>query len=154
MIPSITIRFTLNGDPIERTTHTDARLLDLLRHECGATGTKEGCGEGECGACTVWLDGLPVNSCLVPAFQVEGRAVQTVESITTAEAELLNSTGTAQCGACTPGIVMTARWLADHPEVLDSGVALRQFMAGNLCRCTGYDAVMAGVKKLVEAKRA
>ena len=73
--------FTLNGEPVARTVPLDARLLDVLRYDCGCPGTKEGCGEGECGACTVILDGLPVNSCLVPAFQVQGQRVETVESV-------------------------------------------------------------------------
>jgi aerobic-type carbon monoxide dehydrogenase small subunit (CoxS/CutS family) len=143
------IQFILNGEATEVEAAASARLLDVLRNECGLTGTKEGCGEGECGACTVWLDGLPVNSCLVPAFQVEGCEVRTVESVEPRLIEKLNSTGAAQCGACTPGIVMTTRWIQAHPEVLEEN-SLRQFMAGNLCRCTGYDAIMDGVEKVLE----
>ncbi len=140
----MTLRFTLNGKDAAVETSLDARLLDVLRYDCACTGTKEGCGEGECGACTVLLDGLPVNSCLVPAFQVEGRRVETVESTTAELATLLNSTGTSQCGACTPGIVMSIRWLAEHPDVAGK-MSLREFMSGNLCRCTGYDGVIEGV---------
>lgn len=139
------LTFTLNGERVTRSVPLDARLLDVLRYDCGCTGTKEGCGEGECGACTVLLDDLPVNSCLVPAFQVQGRSVETVESVTPTLAESLNQTGTAQCGACSPGIVMSIRWLRRHPEVA-SQVNLRRFMSGNLCRCTGYDGVIAGVE--------
>ncbi len=142
------LSFTLNGKPIKRSVPLDARLLDVLRYDCGCTGTKEGCGEGECGACTVLLDDLPVNSCLVPAFQVRGRAVRTVESVGLDVLEELNKTGTSQCGACTPGIVMSIRWLQEHPEVA-SKIDLRSLMSGNLCRCTGYDGIIAGVRQVL-----
>ncbi len=146
------LTFTLNGQDVTRSVPLDARLLDVLRYDFACPGTKEGCGEGECGACTVILDGLPVNSCLVPAFQAAGREVITVESVAPELAAKLNATGTSQCGSCTPGIVMTARWLADHPEVLEQ-TSLREFMSGNLCRCTGYDGVIEGVESVVSKKK-
>ncbi len=139
------LTFTLNGQSITRMVPLDARLLDVLRYDCDCTGTKEGCGEGECGACTVLLEGLPVNACLVPAFQVNGQEVVTVESTAAPLLEVLNQTGTSQCGACTPGIVMSMRYLLDHPDLADR-VDLREFMSGNLCRCTGYDGVIEGLR--------
>ncbi|RMF75850.1 MAG: (2Fe-2S)-binding protein [Planctomycetota bacterium] len=141
----IELTFTLNGDDAAVRVAADARLLDVLRNECGATGTKEGCGEGECGACTVLLDGLPVNSCLVPAFQVAGCDVRTVESTDPATADTLNACGAAQCGACTPGVVMAVRWLIDHAGKARAA-DLREAMSGNLCRCTGYDGIIAGLE--------
>ncbi|MFQ5491377.1 MAG: (2Fe-2S)-binding protein [Phycisphaerae bacterium] len=143
------LTFTLNGQPIRRSVPTDARLLDVLRYDCDCPGTKEGCGEGECGACTVLLDGLPVNACLVPAFQVAGSEVVTVESAAPPLLEVLNRTGTSQCGACTPGIVMSMRYLLDHPDLADR-VDPREFMSGNLCRCTGYDGVIEGLRQALD----
>jgi carbon-monoxide dehydrogenase small subunit len=90
-----------------------------------------------------------VNSCLVPAFQVDGRSVKTAESVEPEPLEKMNETGTAQCGACAPGVVMTARWLRGNPGLLKN-IPLRQFTAGNLCRCTGYDAVLKDVEKMIE----
>jgi aerobic-type carbon monoxide dehydrogenase small subunit (CoxS/CutS family) len=147
--PEITLSFTLNGEPVSVPVDPAARLLDLLRYDLGLTGTKEGCGEGECGACTVWLDGLPADSCLVPAFQVAGRDVRTIESVDPARVRELRSAGATQCGACTPGVVMTALWILENPSLLSTHT-VRELMAGNLCRCTGYDGIIEGVEAAID----
>ncbi|MDX1501897.1 MAG: (2Fe-2S)-binding protein [Thermoanaerobaculia bacterium] len=139
------IRLTVNGTSRELDAHPMARLLDVLRQELDLTGTKEGCGEGECGACTVILDGEPVLSCLVPVLQAGGREVETVEGLAEGEGreflERFVNTGGVQCGACTPGIVVTARaLLARDPE--PSREQIREALAGNLCRCTGYEGIL------------
>ena len=128
----------VEGPPLER-------LLDVLREQLDLTGTKEGCGEGECGACTVLLDGEPVLSCLVPIAQCGGRQVTTVEAIAAdpAAAALLErfvGGGGVQCGACTPGIVVTA-WALLQRDPHPSRAAVRRALAGNLCRCTGYEGI-------------
>ena len=138
----------LNGQPVSLDIEPTERLLDVLRYRVGLTGTKEGCGEGECGSCTVWLDGLPAFSCLVPAYQVRGVSVQTVESLDPQTLEPLLTHGATQCGACTPGVAMMASWIRDHPEML-ARHTIRELMAGNLCRCTGYDGIVRGVEAMI-----
>ena len=138
------VSFTLNGAPASVEVDPAERLLDTLRYHLRLTGTKEGCGEGECGACTVYLDGLPVNSCLVPTWQARGRVVETVESLDPESLRPLLASGATQCGACTPGVAMTACWIRRHPELLATH-SLRELMAGNLCRCTGYDGIVDGL---------
>ena len=137
--------FTLNGQPAEVDGHPMERLLDVVRERLGLTGTKEGCGEGECGACTVLLDGEPVLSCLVPLFQCEGRRIETVEGIADGPAreflERFVATGGVQCGACTPGIVVTA-WALLQRNGTPSREEAREALAGNLCRCTGYEGIL------------
>jgi carbon-monoxide dehydrogenase small subunit len=138
------VRFTLNGAAVEVDAHPMKRLLDLLREECALTGTKEGCGEGECGACTVLIDGVPVCSCLIPAAQAEGATVLTIEGLGDAhplQRCFMDEVG-AQCGICTPGMIMAAC-------VLERGASLddiRVGLAGNLCRCTGYSAIYRAVQ--------
>ncbi len=133
------------------------RLLDVIREDFELTGTKEGCGEGECGACTVLIDGEPVNSCLVPVAQAEGFRVETVESLGTRSrlSTLQNAfleEGGAQCGICTPGVLMAA--LAHLREGGSSdALSIRTALAGNLCRCTGYQHIVASVAKAAKRKR-
>lgn len=139
------MRFTLNGREVELDAHPMARLLDVLRETCGLVGTKEGCGEGECGACTVLVDGEPVCSCLVPVAQVEGAAVTTIEALGEDHPlvrAFVDEAG-AQCGMCTPGMILTALTLGSRPTRLE----LQRGLAGNLCRCTGYEAIYRAIRK-------
>ena len=139
------MRLTLNGEARDAVSAPMSRLLDVLREEFGLTGTKEGCGEGECGACTVLIDGAPVCSCLVPLAQVDGANVQTIEGLGDdhpLQHEFMNEVG-AQCGICTPGMIMAALSLGENPTLDDIKVAL----AGNLCRCTGYAAIYRAIMK-------
>src|SRR5437762_8814199 len=115
---ALSVTFTLNGKPVSLGVDPAARLLDTLRYQLALTGTKEGCGEGECGACTVYLDGVPVNSCLVPTYQVRGQRVETVESLEPGALEPFERCGATQCGARTPGVVTPASWIRQHPELL------------------------------------
>ena len=141
---TVQVVFTLNGAAVSLDLDPAERLLDTLRYRLGLTGTKEGCGEGECGACTVYLDGLPVNSCLVPTYQVRGARVESVEAIAAERLGPFLAQGATQCGACTPGVVMTALWIGAHPELLETHT-IRELMAGNLCRCSGYDGIVDAV---------
>ena len=145
---AISITFRLNGAVVSVPISPSDRLLDTLREGLGLTGTKEGCGEGECGACTVWLDGLPVCSCLVPSYQARGRRVDTIEGVDPGSLGPYLASGATQCGACTPGVVMAAQWIRAHPELLATH-SLRELMAGNLCRCTGYDGIVDAVARAI-----
>ena len=139
------MRLSLNGKRTRLTVHPLKRLLDVLREDCGLTGTKEGCGEGECGACTVLIDGLPVNSCLVPASHVEGARVTTIEGLGGRHPlqRAFVALGGAQCGICTPGMIMAAVALGRKPSL----ERVRTGLAGNLCRCTGYQAIYRSIQK-------
>src|SRR5213593_1664707 len=148
------MRFTLNSQAVSFEGSGARRLLDVLREELGATGTKEGCGEWECGACSVLIDGEVVDSCLVAVGQVEGRQVTTVEGLAaggrlTALQQAFIEHGAAQCGICTPGMLLAAHALLQQTTRL-SAADVREGLAGNLCRCTGYtkiiDAVLACAK--------
>ena len=145
------IALTLNGRKVEVAIDPRERLLDTLRYRLNLPGSKEGCGEGECGACTVLMDGMPVNSCLVPTFQTRGRDIRTIESVAPGSLANMLASGATQCGACTPGVVMTANWVREHPEVLKTH-SMREIMAGNLCRCTGYDGIIDGLKTWIHDK--
>jgi len=137
--------FHLNGKRTRLVAHPLKRLLDALREDCGLTGTKEGCGEGECGACTVLIDGLPVNSCLVPVAHVAGTRVTTIEGLSGRHPlqRAFVAQGGAQCGICTPGMIMAAVALGPRPSMDE----MRTGLAGNLCRCTGYSAIYRSIRK-------
>ncbi len=143
------MRFTLNGHAVSFEGSGARRLLDVLREELGATGTKEGCGEGECGACSVLIDGEVVDSCLVAVGQVEGREVTTVEGLAdggrlTALQQAFIEQGAAQCGICTPGMLLAAHVLLQQSRRLTAD-DVREGLAGNLCRCTGYTKIIDAV---------
>jgi len=143
------ISFTLNGAPTTLDADPLRRLLDVLREDLGLMGTKEGCGEGECGACTVLLDGKPVTSCLVNMVNVRGREVTTVEGVAqTPEGRLLvdclHEAEAVQCGFCFPGIVCTATAYLRAGGIADEE-RIRAALAGNICRCTGYELIIKGV---------
>jgi len=144
------IRFTVNGQPEYASVPATMTLLDLLRDRLAHTGTKEGCGVGECGACTVLLDGKPVTSCLMLAVEVDGRDVETIEGEAVGgELSVLQQafidTGAIQCGFCTPGMIMSARGLLNRtPNPSDEDIV--EAIAGNLCRCTGYESIVAAIR--------
>jgi carbon-monoxide dehydrogenase small subunit len=139
------MRITLNGKRVRVDAHPMTRLLDAVREHCGLTGTKEGCGEGECGACTVLVDGQPVNSCLVPLAQVANARVTTIEGL--GGSHPLQKTfvefGGAQCGICTPGMILAALALGPKP----SRAAMKTGLAANICRCTGYAAIYTSIER-------
>src|SRR5205823_7788939 len=157
----MTYRFHVNGEAVEMEAPGMRRLLDVLREDLGLTGTKEGCGEGECGACSVLLDGDVVDSCLVPICQADGHMIRTVEGLALASGSGLRSeaaaspqldplqaafleTGGAQCGICTPGMLMAGQaFLASGADPTDE--AIREAIAGNLCRCTGYTKIVDAI---------
>jgi carbon-monoxide dehydrogenase small subunit len=151
------IHFALNGREVSIEADAETRLLDVLREDLHLAGTKEGCGEGECGACTVLLDGLPVNSCLIPAPQVDGRDVLTIEGL--AEGNHLHplqaafvEQGAVQCGFCTPGFVLSAyALLRSNSSPTDEEIITA--LEGNLCRCTGYGKIVSAVRSAAERMR-
>lgn len=147
------IELQVNGEIVLLEGEPMARLLDVLREHLGLIGTKEGCGEGECGACTVLIDGEPVLSCLTPLFQCQGKTIDTIEGIAANQAkdfiEGFVATGGVQCGACTPGVVISA-WALLQKNESPSREEIQDALAGNLCRCTGYE----GIYRAFEARQA
>ena len=151
----IELSCTVNGVPRKASVYPMARLLDVLRDQMRLTGTKEGCGEGECGACSVIVDGALVNSCLMPVLQAEGANIRTIEGIAAGDKlhavqEAFLQYGGAQCGMCTPGMVLAAVNLLERiPHPTDAEI--RNGLAGNLCRCTGYVKIFEAVVKACES---
>ena len=148
----MTIQFRLNGRSVQVEAPSHWTLLRLLREKLGLTGTKEGCGIGECGTCTVLLDGMPVNSCLVLAPKVEGREVQTVEGLGTRDnlhplQKSFIDHGAVQCGFCTPGMLMSSKaFLEKNPR--PSREEIKDAISGHLCRCTGYNQIIEAIEKI------
>jgi carbon-monoxide dehydrogenase small subunit len=148
--PNITVACVVNGAAVTIEGHPLTRLLDALRNDLRLTGTKEGCGEGECGACSVLIDGQLANSCLVPLLQAEGADIRTIEGVAQSGTldrvqEAFIAHGGAQCGICTPGMVLaTMSLLERHPHPTDDQI--REGLAGNLCRCTGYMRILDAVR--------
>ena len=144
-----TIHFTINGEKRSVDAPPMKRLLDVIREDLRLTGTKEGCGEGECGSCSVRMNGELVNSCLVPVMQAEGAVIQTVEGLARGDElhpvqQAFLECGGAQCGICTPGMLMAAAQLVErnpHPSIAE----IREGLAGNLCRCTGFMRIFESV---------
>lgn len=159
-----TFRLTVNDGPVEVEAPGMRRLLDVLREDLGLTGTKEGCGEGECGACTVLVGGLPVDACLVPICQLDGAVVRTVEGLAAPAAVsgepaamdplqiAFLATGAAQCGICTPGMLMAGRAYLASGGGPDED-AIREAIAGNLCRCTGYTKIVEAIALVADGAR-
>jgi carbon-monoxide dehydrogenase small subunit len=155
--PIVTVSCRVNGRVIELRGHPMSRLLDALRRDLQLTGTKEGCGEGECGACSVVIDGELVNSCLVPLLHADGTSITTIEGVATddrlhAVQQSFIAHGGAQCGICTPGMVLAAVTLLErNPE--PSLADIREALAGNLCRCTGYMRIFESVVQACKSGR-
>ena len=153
----MTLNFIVNGKPVTLETEPDRRLLDILREDLHLTGTKEGCAEGECGACTVLLDGEAVHACLTAAIQLEGREVTTIEGL--AEMGALDIIQTCfveelaiQCGYCPPGMIMSAEALLHkNPDPTEDEIRLA--LSGNICRCSGYVQIVRAVKRAAKERR-
>jgi len=149
------ISFYVNGSAVTLSVDAHRRLLDVLREDLGLCGTKEGCGEGECGACTVIVDGRAVNACLYPAPEIDGKQVLTIEGLSGPQNELsiiqkaFSECGAIQCGFCSPGMIMSTKALLD--EISDpTDEEIREALLGNLCRCTGYVQILEAVRRAAE----
>lgn len=148
------LKFTLNGEEIEALAEQNETFLDFIRNTIGLTGTKKGCEEGECGACTILLDGKPVNSCLMLAMEAEGHDVITIEGLASNGKldpiqQAFIDKWALQCGYCTPGMIMSAKALLDH-NPHPSEYEIRDAIAGNLCRCTGYAKIVDAISSVAE----
>ena len=146
------IHLTINDQPYEVAVEPNQTLVDLLRYQLGLTGTKKGCEMGDCGSCTVILDGKAVNSCLVLALQADGRSIQTIEGLETGEGlhpvqEAFVEKGAIQCGFCSSGMILSAKTLLDQTPN-PSETEIRRALSGNLCRCTGYQKIIEAVKSV------
>jgi carbon-monoxide dehydrogenase small subunit len=153
----IRVQCEINGKMMSLETHPMARLLDVLREQARLTGTKEGCGEGECGACSIEMDGALVNSCLIPALQAEGAKICTIEGVAgSAELSAMQQAflthGGAQCGICTPGMILAARNLLSR-SAQPTQNEIREALSGNLCRCTGYTKIFESVLEACRPQR-
>lgn len=151
------LKVNVNGSDYEREVPAHLRLLDFLRDELGLKGTKEGCGEGECGACTVIMDGRAVDSCLVMAFQCEGKVITTIEGVQREDElhpvqQAFLDVGAVQCGYCIPGMVLSAKALLDQ-NTSPSQEEIKEAISGNLCRCTGYDKMFKAVEMAAKTMR-
>jgi carbon-monoxide dehydrogenase small subunit len=152
------LRFTVNGEAASVRARAEWSLLRVLREELGLVGAKEGCGAGECGACTVLVDGEAVNACLFPALEAEGRSVVTIEGLAAPGGRLhpiqqaFVEHGAVQCGFCTPGMVLSAKALLDRSPDPDDD-AIKTALAGNICRCTGYTQILEAVRAAAQTLR-
>jgi aerobic carbon-monoxide dehydrogenase small subunit len=152
------VSFTVNGEAKRVLAYPMERLLDVLRNDLGLTGAKEGCGEGECGSCSVLLDGLLVNSCLIPVAQANGASIVTIEGMSAHQLmkplqEAFLECGGAQCGICTPGMILAAVHLLEKKPQPGLG-DIREGLAGNLCRCTGYMQIFEAVARAARQRAA
>lgn len=157
-LPELIVQLVVNDRPYRVVVAPQTTLLQLIRDHLGLTGTKEGCGKGQCGACTVLMDGQPVNSCLILAVQAQGHRIVTIEGLEQ-DGELdpvqqaFIDEGAVQCGFCTPGLVLSARALLDRLPHPDEG-QIKEAISGHLCRCTGYSAILRAIRRAGEGDKA